>query len=213
MIIDGFDIKGISNIGHVRLDIREMNALIAPNGYGKSNVLSAISFGMDFINANVESRRQMLANGFVPINEAIRHSNFCFEISGRLTQDEPAQLFLYGFECEWAEDDKEGRIVSEWLKVKQANEQRYRQLINRTVFDTCFVVPSPKGRCNKPFEISSLQLALPILANGTLFLADTAKRICSLTVPNLETLDNPESYFSMDGNAGVDLLGGKTLSE
>ena len=55
MIIDGFDIKGISNIGHVRLDIREMNALIAPNGYGKSNVLSAISFGMDFLKARIVS--------------------------------------------------------------------------------------------------------------------------------------------------------------
>ena len=77
MIIDGFDIKGISNIGHVRLDIREMNALIAPNGYGKSNVLSAISFGMDFLKASVESRRQMLGSGFAPINEAMIH-NKCF---------------------------------------------------------------------------------------------------------------------------------------
>ena len=213
MVIDSFDIKGISNIEHVRIDVGEMNALIAPNGYGKSNVLSAISFGMDFINANAVNRRQMLANGFVPLNEAMRHSSLRFEISGRLTREEYAQMFLYGFECEWAAEDKEGRIVSEWLKMKYANEQRYRQLINRTTFDTCLVVPSPKGRCNKPFEVSSLQLALPAIANGTLFLADTAKQICSIAVPNLETLDNPESYFSMDGNAGVSLLGGKTLSE
>ena len=39
MIIDSFIIEGISNIGHLRLDVGEMNALIAPNGYGKSNVL------------------------------------------------------------------------------------------------------------------------------------------------------------------------------
>lgn len=213
MVIDSFDIKGISNIEHIRIDVGEMNALIAPNGYGKSNVLSAISFGMDFINANAEGRRQMLANGFSPINEALKHSSLRFEISARLTQKEPAQLFLYGFECEWATDDKEGRVVSEWLKMKQANEQRYRQLINRIASDTCLVVPSPKGRCNKPLEVSSLQLALPTIANGALFLADTAKQICSITVPNLETLDNPESYFSIDGNAGISLLGGKTLSE
>lgn len=213
MVIDSFDIEGISNIEHVRLDVGEMNALVAPNGYGKSNVLSAISFGLDFLNASAEGRRHMLGNGFAPINEAMIHNNFRFEIKGRLSTDEPAQLFLYGFECEWATDDKEGCVVSEWLKVKLANEQRYRQLVNRTSKETCLVVPSPKGRCNKPFEVSSLQLVLPTIANGALFFADTAKWICSITIPNLETLDNPESYFSMDENAGIPLLGGRTLSE
>ena len=213
MVIDSFDIEGISNIEHVRIDVGEMNALIAPNGYGKSNVLGAIGFGLDFLNASVEGRRHMLGNGFAPINEAMIHNDFRFEINGRLSTDEPAQLFLYGFECEWATDDKEGCVVSEWLKVKLANEQRYRQLVNRTSKETCLVVPSPKGRCNKPFEVSPLQLVLPTIANGALFFADTAKRICSITIPNLETLDNPESYFSMDESAGVPLLGGRTLSE
>ena len=57
MVIDRFDIEGIFNIEHVRIDVGEMNALIAPNGYGKSNVLGAISFGMDFLNASAEGRR------------------------------------------------------------------------------------------------------------------------------------------------------------
>ena len=46
MIIDSLIIKGFSNIEHIRLDIGDINALIAPNGYGKSNVLNAISFGL-----------------------------------------------------------------------------------------------------------------------------------------------------------------------
>lgn len=211
MIIDSFNIDGISNIEHARIDVGEMNALIAPNGYGKSNVLNAISFGMDFLNASEDGRRQMLNSSYIPLNKAMTNNLFRFEISGRLAQNE--QLFLYGFECEWATDEKEGCIVSEWLKVKFANEQRYRQLVNRTSKKVCLIVPSAKGRCNKPFEVSSLQLALSAIANGTLFLTDTAKQICTITVPNLDTLDNPESYFSMDGGKGVSLFGGKTLSE
>jgi AAA15 family ATPase/GTPase len=211
MIIDSFNIDGISNIEHARIDVGEMNALIAPNGYGKSNVLNAISFGMDFLNASEDSRRQMLNSGYIPLNKAMTNNLFRFEISGRLEQNE--QLFLYGFECEWATDENEGCIVSEWLKVKFANEQRYRQLVNRTSKNVCLIVPSAKGRCNKPFEVSSHQLALSAIANGTLFLTDTAKQICTITVPNLDTLDNPESYFSMDGGKGVSLFGGKTLSE
>lgn len=213
MIIDSFYIAGISNIEHLRIDIGEINALIAPNGYGKSNVLAAISFGLDFLNASANDRRQMLGSGYVPLNEAMIHNNFRFEINGRLPAEEHAQMFLYGFECEWGANGREGCIVSEWLKVKFANEQRYRQLVSRTSKDACLIVPSPKGRCNKPFDVSPLRLALPAIANGSLFLSDTAKQICDITVPNLNTLDNPESYFSMDGTSGVALLGGKSLSE
>ena len=60
MIIDSFIIEGFSNIEHIRLDVGEINALIAPNGYGKSNVLSAISFGLMYLNANEETKGQML---------------------------------------------------------------------------------------------------------------------------------------------------------
>ena len=35
MILDSLIIEGFSNIEHVRLDIGEINALIAPNSYGK----------------------------------------------------------------------------------------------------------------------------------------------------------------------------------
>ena len=51
MRIYGFSIDGIANIEHARLKIGEMNALIAPNGYGKSNVLHAIEFGISFLTA------------------------------------------------------------------------------------------------------------------------------------------------------------------
>ena len=56
MIIDSFIIEGFSNIEYIRLDVGEINALIAPNGYGKSNVLSAISFGLMYLNANEETK-------------------------------------------------------------------------------------------------------------------------------------------------------------
>ena len=72
MIIDSFIIEGFSNIEHIRLDIGEINALIAPNGYGKSNVLSAIGFGLMYLNANEETKGQMLRSRFLPINVSIK---------------------------------------------------------------------------------------------------------------------------------------------
>ena len=79
MIIDSLIIKGFSNIEHIRLDIGDINALIAPNGYGKSNVLNAISFGLMYLNANEETKGQMLRSRFLPINVSIREKNI-FEI-------------------------------------------------------------------------------------------------------------------------------------
>ena len=48
MEIEGFRIEGFANIERASLKVGEQNALIAPNGYGKSNVLRAIEFGVLF---------------------------------------------------------------------------------------------------------------------------------------------------------------------
>ena len=192
MIIDSFIIEGFSNIEHIRLDVGEINALIAPNGYGKSNVLSAIGFGLMYLNANEETKDQMLRSRFLPINVSIKEKKFHFEILGRLQRDGRTELVQYGYECQWAE---------------------YRQMINRQDGYYSMIVPSAMGRCNKPFAATPKQLSLPMIANGGLFLSDLAKEICSISIPNLQTLDNPESYFSIDGGNGIAMLGGMTLSE
>lgn len=213
MIIDSFIIEGISNIGHLRLDVGEMNALIAPNGYGKSNVVSAISFGLMFLNTNEETRRQMLRSRYLPINFSMQEKKFHFEVYGRIERDERTEMVQYGYECQWAEGVVPGYVLSEWLKIKAENEQRYRQMVNRRDGYYCMIVPSATGRCNKPFAATPQQPVLPAIASGGLFLSDLAKEICDIRIPNLNTLDNPESYFSVEGGNGISMLGGMTLSE
>lgn len=213
MIIDSLIIEGFSNIEHIRLDIGEINALIAPNGYGKSNVLSAISFGLTLLKAADETKRQMLSSRYRPINVSIRDKNFHFEIHGHIERMGRIEMVQYGYECKWAEGAIPGYVLSEWFKIKGAEEQRFRQLINRRNGCNCLIVPSAKGRCNKPFAVTPRQIALPMIASGNLFLSDLAKQICDIGIPNLESLDNPETYFSVEGGKGISLLGGMTLSE
>ena len=213
MIIDSFIIEGISNIGHLRLDVGEMNALIAPNGYGKSNVLNAISFGLMFLNTNEETRRQMLRSRYLPINVSMQEKKFHFEVHGRIKRNERTEMVQYGYECQWAEGATPGYVLSEWLKIKAEDEQRYRQMMNRRDGYYCMIVPSATGRCNKPFATTPQQPVLPAIASGGLFLSDLAKEICGIQIPNLNTLDNPESYFSVEGGNGISMLGGMTLSE
>ena len=213
MIIDSFIIEGFSNIKHIRLDVGEINALIAPNGYGKSNVLNAISFGLMYLNANEETKGQMLRSRFLPINVSIEEKKFHFEILGRLQREGCTELVQYGYECQWAEGAIPGYVLLEWLKIKTEGEQRYRQMINRQDGYYSMIVPSAMGRCNKPFAATPQQLSLPLIASAGLFLSDLAKEICNISIPNLHTLDNPESYFSIDGGNGITMLGGMTLSE
>ena len=76
MRIDGFKIGGFANINNVHLEIGDVNALIAPNGYGKSNVLRAIEFGIRFITAEDTERQQMMRSRWLPININMQSQNF-----------------------------------------------------------------------------------------------------------------------------------------
>lgn len=68
MRIDSVIIEGIANIEHSKLEFGAMNVLIAPNGYGKSNMLRAIAFGLQFIKESETKREQMLGSVYLPIN-------------------------------------------------------------------------------------------------------------------------------------------------
>ena len=214
MRIDGFSIDGIANIEHARLKIREMNALIAPNGYGKSNVLHAIEFGVRFLTAEEAERRQMMRSRWLPINTSIQGKDFSFELTGSMDLNDEEHLFIYEYRFAWTKGDTDGQILSESLKTKRPSDQRFRQMINRQSTDECLIVPSATGRCNKPLAVTSYQLALSAIAGSTtMFLHSVATQICNIKIPNLETLDNPESYFSVGGGKGIGMLGGITLSE
>ena len=197
MQIDGFKIGGFANISDVHLKIGEVNALIAPNGYGKSNVLRAIDFGIRFITAEDTERQQMMGNRWLPINTNMLGQDFSFGITGSLEMDGEEFIFAYDYSFAWAKAGGEGRILSESLKIKRSSDQRFRQMISRQQTDECLIVPSASGRCNKPFVVSASQLALSAIARSSMmYLYPIAKQVFGIRIPNLETLDNPESYFS-----------------
>lgn len=214
MRIDRIKVDGIANIEKATLNIGSQNALIAPNGYGKSNMLRAIAFGIGFINADETQRRQMMQSRWMPINKKMRGKDFLFEIAGSMEIDGEEQDFVYAYSLGWGVNGSEGRILTENLKMKHTADRRFRQMMNRAKTEECLIVPSALGRCNKAFTVSPQQLALSAIArSGSMFLSPMASQICGIQIPNLETLDNPESYFSVGGGRGISMLGGKSLSE
>lgn len=214
MEIYSIRIDGISNIDRASLEFDTINALVAPNGYGKSNILHAIEFGIKFMTATEQERASMLNSRFKPNNLSISGSDFLFEITGKTNLNGSELLFVYCFKAAWATDSSQGSILYESLKVKAPSDQRYRQQIDRKTANECFIVPSATGRCTKRIDLSGLQLALSLIANSSvMYLCNISKQIANIDIPNVQTLDNPESYFAIEGGKELKIFGGMTLSQ
>ena len=72
MVIDNVQIGGFANIHDVRLALDDVTVLIAPNGYGKSNVLRALEFGSRFLTASEMEREKMMSFASeMPINRTM----------------------------------------------------------------------------------------------------------------------------------------------
>ena len=56
MILNKVKISGIFNLKDVEISLDDLSALIAPNNYGKSNVLHAIDFGVFFMEASSKGK-------------------------------------------------------------------------------------------------------------------------------------------------------------
>ena len=65
MILNKVKISGIFNLKDVEISLDDLSALIAPNNYGKSNVLQAIDFGIMYITTDcpLDARRVIKENG------------------------------------------------------------------------------------------------------------------------------------------------------
>jgi len=218
MTIEGIRIGGFANIPDVRLSLQEVTALIAPNGYGKSNVLRAVEFGCRFITASEQERVQMMSwQSAMPANRGMLKQDFRMEICGSsqgsgvngATSSPTAGTFNfeYGFSFKW-----EGAITEEWLRIRQ-EEHKYRQALSRKEAYEYAYLSSPAGRCTTTDSVTGGQLAIEKMArNEGLFYAQLVKELAGLMMPQLDTLDNPETYFSADNSRGIALLDGQTLS-
>lgn len=196
-VIRKIRIGGVTNIARVSLPLEALTALVAPNNYGKSNLLMAVEFAVRFLTASPQQRRQMMSRRtLIPINASMDSCPFEFEISGTGEEYD----YEYGFRFEWA-TTKEGlggcRITGEWLRSKGLDEPKYRSLLKREGETEALMVPTPTGRCNKPLALDGATLALDRLASiDRLFFAPLVRSLQGLSVQRVNTLDNPDGIFS-----------------
>lgn len=164
MEIRNISISGFCNIKQFDINLTEFNALVAPNNYGKSNVLEGIRFAFRFIAATEEERLAMMNDpSFIPINNATSGDAFRFGIE--LTNENGEVSYSYSFSFEWAKNNGEQGccITDESLTEISKEYRRPHTLIKRTKDDAGLFMTSATGRCNKEAKVSSIQLIIDIL--------------------------------------------------
>lgn len=164
MKIYDISISGFCNIKQFDILLTDFNALVAPNNYGKSNVIEGIKFAFGFITAQEETRSQMMSDAaYIPINTATSGEPFRF---GMVFNGQDGSLYSYSFAFDWQKTNGEqgACIIEESLSKFSEERHRPSALIKRTKDDGGLYVSSPKGRCNKPVGASGLQLVIDKLA-------------------------------------------------
>ena len=65
MKIQAVFIDGFKNLANVRISFNNITTLVALNDFGKSNVLSGIDFGLSFMKASIEDKKDKIGRAHV----------------------------------------------------------------------------------------------------------------------------------------------------
>lgn len=178
MKIQNVVIDGFKNLSNVEIKFNNITALVALNNFGKSNVLSAIDFGLKFIKSNIENKSDMMANRtLIPIHRDLLGRNYKFEIGGITEINQIEYDIVYGYEFSWQVNEEVSPvIISEYLKSKpRAEGQKYTQLIKRNEKKASYK-SSETGRCSSLIIVENKELVVnKLLAYDKIFYIDIIK--------------------------------------
>ena len=81
MKIQRIALDGFRNLSNINIAFSKITSLVALNNFGKSNVLSGIDFGIDFMKYNEEQRKTVMGSDSVmPLGKASLDKDFRYEI-------------------------------------------------------------------------------------------------------------------------------------
>lgn len=191
-------VDGFKNLSNVKIKFDSITALISLNNLGKSNVLSAIDFGINFIKSSIKEKSDMMSDkNLIPINKHMVEENYKFEIKIETEFQNIEYILIYGYEFEWnINENYSPSIINEYLKMRPKNsKQKYTKIINRTdkirLYKSC-----EKGRCSSSIKIEPKELILNKLqAYDELFYLDIIKKLNNINFYMENHFDSKAFYF------------------
>ncbi|NLX92568.1 MAG: AAA family ATPase [Clostridiales bacterium] len=190
-------IEGFRNIDQANIEFLGITALVSLNSYGKSNLLKAIDFAVDFINLDSDAKKRMMSwSSAIPLNRTIVSKDFLADFEFKVTKGDREYYINYGFTFSWVRDDDKGaRINKEWLKIKSGEKgQKYKSYILRDK-SGAYYKTSQTGRCNNSIKIEKDELVINKLkAYDSLYYIDLVMEINNISVYIERHLDASVSY-------------------
>ena len=200
MKIQAVLIDGFKNLSNVKISFNNITALVALNNFGKSNLLLGIDFGLAFIKATFEDKKEMMSNSnLIPINCQMIGRNYKYEMEVSTDFHGQEYIVQYGFEFEWKNnEDMEPRIISEFLKAKPKEKgQKFTLLINRTN-DRALYRSSETGRCSSKIKVDLAELVINKLrAFDDLYYAEIITKLNGMKIYMENNLD-AKSFYQPD---------------
>lgn len=194
MKVNSITVGGFKNLRITKIELGQICALISPNNYGKSNLLEAIDFGLDFIHESRRGRKSMMGwiRG-IPLCSALENSEYIFEMEFTDNSLAEYKYVKYGFSFKWHRDDGAGdTITDEWIETRENTSVRYTSYLKRREGKY------RKGKSTNAYrkiELDGLQLAVDVLALvEDIEIAKVVKAIRNVVYRVCSSLDLRDKY-------------------
>lgn len=133
MKLKAVTVGGFKNLDKTTFHFDRMGSLISLNNYGKSNLLEAVDFGIDFINASPKTRKSMMNyKKGIPLTPSLASTEYFFELELQNDAFDEYRFIKYGFSFAWYRDDQSGqKITDEWLELRKSESIRFKSFLKR----------------------------------------------------------------------------------
>lgn len=162
MKIRSITVGGFKNLKRTKIELQNMVSIVSPNNYGKSNLLEAIDFGVEFISASEKDRKLMMkwVRG-IPINKALAKEDFYFEIEFVNDADDDYKFVKYGYSFSWYRDNGTGqKITDEWIDARPNESVRYTSYLKRK---ECAYRKEKATQSFRKIKLDEAQLSVDVL--------------------------------------------------
>lgn len=194
MKIQSVTVGNFKNISETTLDLRQMVAVVSTNNYGKSNLLEAINFGFDFINASAKGRSNMMRwTRGIPLAPQLANEDYIFSVEFHDPSLGEYQFVKYSFKFKWYNDQNTGAIIlDESIEMRASESVRYTAYLKR---DEGKYRASKSISGFRKLSLSKDVLAIDVLsAMEDIDIADVVFKIKELSYRMCNTLELDKSF-------------------
>ena len=202
MKIVSVSIEGFRNIDIAGLTFAdEITSLVSVNSYGKSNLLNAIQFAVDFIKEEPKLKTRMMSSSYgIPLNKKTAFKNFAAKLLLHMEIENETYEINYGFAFSWLKNlhnQKDGcKIEKEWLTVRALQKhQKASQFIFRENGKSLYK-SSETGRCAKIIKVADNELIVnQLLSHDELFYKEIIKNLNGINVHVEKDFDAAVKFY------------------